>query len=407
MSKKEKEEVREVIIEKNTGFNYLEMIIIMVISILFGFLIGNVVNFVKDTTVKTSVPKELEELVTTYDDIVDNYYKKVDKEELLDAAIAGMVGYLDDPYSSYLNVSQSEQFNQTVDGEYIGIGTTVSYQDNQATLVELTKDGPADKAGLKEGDIIKVIDGQDVTSKTLSEIVSLIKGKKGTTVKITVERDGKNVECTVLRDTVEIQSVTSKVYEQNDKKIGYLKVDVFAANTGKQFEKALEQLEKKKINSLIVDVRDNPGGHLTQASEILSLFLTKKQVMYQIENKGKKEKVYALSNEKRSYPIAVLINEESASASEIVASAMKETYKASIVGVHSYGKGTVQRSFTLKSGSTIKYTTEKWYTAKGNWINEKGVEPTDIVEQSEAFKENGQEADDTQLAKALEILGQK
>ena len=115
----EKEEVREVIIEKNTGFNYLEMIIIMVISILFGFLIGNVVNFVKDTTVKTSVPKELEELVTTYDDIVDNYYKKVDKEELLDAAIAGMVGYLDDPYSSYLNVSQSEQFNQTVDGEYI------------------------------------------------------------------------------------------------------------------------------------------------------------------------------------------------------------------------------------------------------------------------------------------------
>ena len=407
MSQKEKNNVREIIVEKKIGFNYLEVIIIMIISILFGFIIGNVANFVKGKTISSSVPKDLEELVTTYDDILDNYYEKVNKEDLIDAAIAGMINYLDDPYSSYLDQTQSESFNQTVDGEYVGLGTTISYKAGVITFVNTVKKGPSDKAGLKDGDILKAINGQDITDLDLNEVVQRMKGKKGETIELKVQRQDEEKVLKIVLDTIEITSVTSKIYEQENKKIGYLKIDIFAANTAKQFKAELQKLEKNKIDSLILDVRDNPGGHLTQVSEILSLFLTKKQVMYQIEEKGKKKKIYGLSNEKRTYPIAVLANESSASAAEILTSCMKEVYGASIIGITTYGKGTVQKSMTLRSGSTIKYTTEKWYTAKGNWINEVGVEPMIEVAQSEEYLTTGLETCDTQLEKAKEVLSQK
>ncbi len=401
------EEYREVIVEKQTGFNYREVIIIMAISILFGFLIGNVVNFVRKNNLKTEIPEELEELVSTYEDIEENYYQKISKEELLDAAIAGMIGALGDPYSNYIAGEASKEFNQMVDGEYVGIGTSVGYQDNHAVFLEINDKGPAAEAGLKVGDILVAINNENVEEKSFTEITSLMQGEKGTKIKLKIRRKDEEKEFTITRQTIPIESVHEKVYEEDGKKIGYIKVDVFAANTKGQFEKALKNLEKKKIDSLILDVRDNPGGHLNQATEILSLFLDKKKVMYQIETKGKKQKTYALNNEKRTYPIAVIINQDSASAAEIVASSLKESYKATLVGVTSYGKGTVQRSLTLKSGSTIKYTTEKWYTAKGNYIGEKGITPDVVVEQSEIFKESQKEQDDTQLQKALEILKQK
>ncbi len=405
--KRDSEEVKEIIIERKVGFNYLEVIIIMSISILFGFLIGNLVDFAKDTAISTNVPKDLEEFVTTYNDIIENYYDDVDKKDLLNAAIAGMVGCLDDPYSAYLDGEASKNLKETIDGEYIGIGASLLYQNGKSTIVDIVKNGPADKAGLKNNDILKKVDGEDISSKTLTEISALIKGKKGIRVQLEVLRDNELKEIEVTRETIEISSVTSKIYSQENKKIGYLGVSVFAANTAEQFEENLKKIEKEKIDALIIDVRDNPGGHLTQVSEILSFFLTKKQLMYQLEENGKKKKIYALSNEKRTYPVVILTNESSASASEILASCMKEVYKADIIGMTTYGKGTVQRSITLSNGSMIKYTTQKWFTAKGEWLNEIGVTPTEEVPLNEAFLESGLEEDDNQLQRAIEVLSNK
>ena len=208
----------------------------------------------------------------------------------------------------------------------------------------------------------------------------------------------------VTRTTVDMPYTSSKVYEENGKKIGYLKIEMFSNNITKQVKKELESLKKKNIDKLVIDVRDNPGGYLTQVTEILSLFMTKKDVIYQLQTKNNKEKVYSTSSKAiYSYPVVVLINENSASASEILASAFKETYNAEIVGVNSYGKGTVQKTGDLNNGDTIKYTVQKWLTPKGNWINEKGVTPTKEVKLELKENEPLTEDNDNQLKAAIEL----
>lgn len=401
----EEEEIREVIVEKKSGFNTIEVIIIMFIAILFGGLLGSVLTYTKGFISPTRVPSDLEELVSTYNTIVDNYYDKLDKKELLDSAIKGMVDYLDDPYSVYMDVDASESFNETVDGKYTGIGAQVMQKDGRAVVYSVFDDSPASKAGLKKDDVIVEVAGKSVEGKSLSEITAVLKdGKSGKKVKVKVERDGKPLELTLSRGVVELPSVESKIFEKNQKRVGVLTVDVFAANTYKQFKNQLVDLESKKIDSLIIDVRGNPGGHLNQVTKILSLFLDKKKVLYQIENKGKVEKVYSLSKESRSYDIVVLTNKSSASASEILSAAIKESYGGKTVGVTTYGKGTVQKAFSLESGASIKYTTEKWLTPKGKSIDKKGVAPDVEVELSEEYMNNPTDDTDNQLQTALDII---
>lgn len=400
----EDEEVREVIIETKSGFNTIEVIIIMIISILFGGLLGSVLTYTRGVT-SIKAPKELEELVSTYNTIVDNYYGNLNKEELLDSAIKGMVDYLDDPYSVYMDEDASDSFNETVNGKYTGIGAQVMQKDGKMVIYSVFENSPAAKAGLQKDDIIISIAGTKVEGKSLSEITTILKGEKaGTKVAMKVDRAGKVVNITLERGVVELSSVESKIIEKNNKKVGVLTVDVFAANTYKQFKKHLLKLEKKNINSLIIDVRGNPGGHLDQVTKILSLFLSKDKVLYQVENKGKKEKVYSESKEKRKYDIVVITNKSSASASEILASAIKEAYGGKTVGITTYGKGTVQKAFALESGASIKYTTEKWLTSKGNSIDKKGVVPDFEVELSEDYINNPTDETDNQLQTALDII---
>lgn len=399
------DEVREVVVEMKSGFNTMEVVIIMVISILFGGLLGGVLTYTKGLVSFDKVPSELEELVSTYHTILDNYYGKLNKKELLDASIKGMVDYLDDPYSVYMDEDASSSFNETVNGEYQGIGAQVTQKDGNAIVYSVFENSPAAKAGLKKDDIILEIGGKSVEGKSLSDITTILKGKKqGSKVKVKIERDGKQKEVTLVRGIVELPSVSSKMKEVNQKKVGVLTVDVFAANTYKQFKKELLSLEKKKMDSLIIDVRGNPGGHLTQVTKILSLFLDKKKVLYQIENKGKKEVVYADTKESRKYDIVVLTNKSSASASEILAAAIKESYGGKTVGITTYGKGTVQKAFSLESGASIKYTTEKWLTPKGKSIDKKGVEPDIIVELSEEYMDNPSDETDNQLQEALKFI---
>ena len=395
---------KEIVTIKKEGFSYPEMVIIMIIAILFGFLIGNVVSFTKKETTNSSVPSELKEFVDTYNDIVNNYYDKVNKEKLIDAGIKGMINYLDDPYATYFDGTSSTNFNQTLEGNYEGIGIEVTLDNNKVKITKVFADTPAKKAGIKVGDYITKVNGESVEGKSLSDVVSLIKNAKNKEVEITITRDNQEKTMKVTRTTVDMPYTSSKVYEENGKKIGYLKIEMFSNNITKQVKKELESLKKKNIDKLVIDVRDNPGGYLTQVTEILSLFMTKKDVIYQLQTKNNKEKVYGTSSKATySYPVVVLINENSASASEILASAFKETYNAEIVGVNSYGKGTVQKTGDLNNGDTIKYTVQKWLTPKGNWINEKGVTPTKEVKLELKENELLTEDNDNQLKAAIEL----
>lgn len=398
MVKKKKTEKQDQKRLESISFTLMEVIVIVLISILFGGIIGSLVTSSK------SIKKDsyLEEFYSTYDNLIQEYYKKVDKSELIDSAIEGMINYLGDPYSTFMDSEESQDFNTTVNGEYEGIGITVAMISSKPTIVSIFDSSPAAKAGMKAGDIITQINDQKITDQSLEEIIEMIKKKKK--VQLVALRDEKEYSFTVSLSTVTIPSVSSEVYEKEGKKIGMLSVSVFAANTYQQFRDELEKLEKKKIDSLVIDVRDNPGGHLTQVSDVLSLFLDKKKVLYQIKTGEKKTKVYAKTNQKRSYPIAVLINQSSASAAEILAGAMKESYHATIIGVNSYGKGTVQKEYSLSSGSSIKYTTEEWLTPDGNNIHKKGIQPDMEVNLSDEYKNDPTEENDNQLQAALTFL---
>ena len=373
--------VREIIVERRSGFNFSEVIIIMIIAIMFGFLLGNIVNFVVFSD-NSSSDKELDELVTTYDNIINNYYEDVDKEELIDAGIQGMINYLDDPYATYFSGEASEDFNQELAGNYEGIGVEIMLNNGVVSVSRVFDNSPASKAGVKVGDVVIKVNDTDITGKSLTEVVSMISGKNsGNKSKLTVTRNGEELSFELAKGTIEVPVVNSQIYENNGKKIGYIKIDLFSSKVYKQFNSALKNLEKNNIQGLVIDVRDNPGGYLSEVKNILCLFLDKKQVLYQLQTKNKTEKIYGTKKSiERDYPVSVIINDESASAAEILASAFKESYGSRIVGINSYGKGTVQSASDLNSGDTIKYTVQKWLTPDGNWVNDKGVVPTDRVE---------------------------
>lgn len=386
---------------KKYTFNFIELISIIIVSLFLGAIVGNIITYDKENIVFNSVPEELDEFVSTYNTINNSYYKKVSKDKLVDAAIEGMLSSLDDPYSEYMNKTDSTEFNETVNGEYDGIGITIISDNDAVKIVSVFDNSPAKKVGLKAGDKIAAINDENVANKNTEQISKLIKNSKK--VKIKVIRDNEEKEYTIKKGTVDIPSVTSKMIDK-DNKIGYISISIFSSNTYKEFNKALEKLEKNNMKALVIDVRNNPGGHLDQVSDIIDLFLNKNDVMYQIKNNGKKKKVYAATNSKRKYKIAVLINKNSASASEILAAALKDSYNSSVVGVNSYGKGSVQKQYKLANGSSIKYTVKKWYTPKGESIDKKGVEPTEVIDQSEDYFNDPSIDNDTQLQKAIEIV---
>lgn len=392
---------------KKKKFSLKDLVPIIAISILIGSIIGGVLTYRKEKVEIIHVPSDLEELVDVYESISSNYYEKLEKQKLLDAAMKAMLEELDDPYSVFLDESDSSKFNETINGEYVGIGATMTLTENGPTVVEVYDKSPAKEAGLKPEDIIIKIDKEEAKDKTLNEITKLVKGKKNTTVTLTIKRKDKEKEIKIKRSSIDIPVVESTIFEKDKKQVGYIYISTFSSNVYEQFKTHLEKLEKKKIDSLIIDVRDNPGGHLDQVTDILELFLDKKKVLYQVQTKGKNKKVYDQTKEHRTYKVAVIINKASASASEILASSLKDSYKASIVGEQSYGKGTVQKSYQLSSGSTVKYTTQKWLTAKGKWIDKKGVTPNYKIELTDKYKEEPTYENDNQLNKAIDILTEK
>lgn len=405
MTNNKKNKVKKEIKEKDT-YTVKEVIIVMLFSIGIGFLMCiGCINLITGKNY-LRVTKDLSKVVDTYYAIVDNYYGDLDKTELIDGAVEGMISKVGDTFTSYSAATDAETFSETIKGTYEGIGCTIAkYDTGEIKVIEVFPSSPAEEAGLLQGDRIIKVDNEDYTDKESQDISNYIKNSGKDKVVLTVERENKEIDITINLSKVDIPYVTSKILEQNDKKIGYIKVSLFSGNSYKQFKTNLDKLEKEKIDGLIIDVRDNSGGYLSSVTDIANMFLEKGKIIYQLEDTKSKVKKKDTTKEKRTYKVAVLINSSSASASEILASAIKESYKDGlVVGTKSYGKGTVQETKKLLDGSMIKYTTQKWLTPNGNYINEKGVEPTNEVELNEEYYQNPTEENDNQLNEALNLL---
>jgi len=396
-------------IDKTVTYSFKEVVVIMVFSLGLGFFACfSFVKIFSNGRDYKALSQDFSKLIDTYYAIKDNYYGELDNELLVDSAIKGMVGAVGDVYTSYSDTDTADEFMQTVSGVYEGIGCTVSMNANgDIIIVDMFSDSPAEKSGLKIDDIITKIDDVDYSEKTSTDMSNYIKNSKNGEVKITVLRDGKEKDIIIKREKIEIPYVDSEIIEKDDKKIGYINITLFSSVVNEQFEKELLSLEKEGIDSLIIDVRGNSGGYLSSVTDIINMFLEKDDVIYQLEDNDGTVVKKDTTKEKRDYPIAVLINGGSASASEILAAAIKESYGGFVVGTNSYGKGTVQQTTKLPDGSMVKYTIQNWLTPDGNWINEVGVEPTDLVELGEKFLEDPTTENDAQLQKAIELLMNK
>ena len=390
--------------EPNT-YGLLEVLIVAFIFTLFGIVIGYLLNYGKDTYTGKKMPKSIEEFIDTYETIHENYYGELDDKKLMEAAINGMVSSLEDPYSSYMNVEDASEFDEENTGSYVGIGVTVEYGDNVNKIIDVNKEAPAYEAGIREGDIIIEVDGTDVTNVFGDDLSSLIRGKAGSPVDVKVKRGDEVILFKITREKIDLISVSGYTIANNGKKVGIITITSFSSNTYKQFNKVMKQFDKEEVDCLVIDVRNNLGGQLAQVRNILDVFFEKNTVLFQVKSKNNTLKIKASNKKKRNYPVAVVINNGSASASEVLAACFKDNYKkAFIVGDQSFGKGTVQKTVSLKGGGKYKYTVEQWLTPKGKWIEGDGITPTHKVTNSEEYYNNPSYDNDDQLKKAIELV---
>lgn len=383
-------------------FNANEVIFLLIITSVISIIVGFTIKKPTDTIIED---ESLKGIIDNYNNIVNNYYGEVDKEKIVSGAIEGMISSLGDEYSELINRDTNTSFYINLEGQYEGIGVEIyNNENNDVVVLGIIKDSPASKAGLKTGDILKKIDDKELTNTHVSALTKYVQENKKPTYELVIIRDGVEQNITIDRTTITIKSVLSKTFEKNNKKIGYIYMSVFANATSKQFQDALKELEKDDIDALIIDVRNNSGGYLTTAMSVISNFLSNKKVMYQIEKDGKKTKVYSKGAVTKKYPIVVLQNELSASASELLASSLKESYKATVIGTKSYGKNTVQELVDLESGETYKFTTKSWLTPQGNSIYKVGVKPDIEVKLDDKYYDDPTDENDNQLQTALDYL---
>lgn len=386
-------------------YSFSEVLVITLVSLVVGaFACFSVFVVISGGRNYFKLSKELSKFVEVYDTIIENYNGDVDKGDLIDDAIEGLISGVGDIYTSYVDAEDNENFNALVGGIYEGIGCTIQLYEDGIKVIEVFDDSPSKEAGLQVGDIILKVDEMDATKQTPDEVANYIKNESSESIEMVILRDEEEKNITLYRGRVETPVVNSAVYEVNDKKVGYLNISIFTSVASKQFVTKLQKLEEDGIESLIIDVRGNSGGYLTTVTDIVSQLLPKDKIIYQIEKDDNKEITKDKTLTSRKYPIAVLTNESSASASEILAAAIKESYDGYVVGTRTYGKGTVQQTKQLSDGSMIKYTIENWLTPDGKWINELGVEPTHKVDLSEEYYENPSIENDNQLQKALELV---
>ena len=351
----------------------------------------------------------LETYLNTIKTAIDKNYlwkEKIDEQKLKDGAVEGYVEGLGDKYTEYIPKSEMDDFTENITGSFVGIGVyMIADEDSEKIIVYYPiPDSPAEKAGIKSGDAIINVDGKDYGYDDFDTIADSIKGKEGTRVKLVIERDGQKLDFEITRQRIETNPISSKSLNNS---IGYIKLPSFDSDSSNRLKEKIDELITNGTKSLILDLRNNGGGIVDEANKIADLFLDKgKTIMTTKDNKGKEETEKTKSKIEYDFPIIVLTNENTASASEILTAALKDNSRAKVVGTKTFGKGVIQTVITLLDGSGLKITTAEYFTPNGTEINKKGISPDievklpDTVKNIYALKDE----DDTQLNRAIEEL---
>lgn len=358
------------------------------------------VPFTSDLIDQKAESDEMGLIEEAYDLIDAHYVEGVEEGQLLEGAIQGMLDTLEDPYSSYMNAEAMEKFTEQIESSFQGIGAEVSIVDGKVTIISPIKNSPAEKSGLRSNDQILKVDDESLEGLDLNEAVSKIRGEKGSEVVLLIERKGntKPIEYTLVRDDIPIETVYEEMKTIDGKKTGVIQITSFSETTADEFTEALNSLEDDGMEGLVIDVRGNPGGLLDAIEEMLQHFIPSDIPYLQVEDgNGEKDKYYTNLKEKKTYPINVIVDEGSASASEILAIAMKEV-GYDIIGETTFGKGTVQQAVPIgeeEGQSTVKLTFYKWLSPEGNWIHDKGVKPTVKQKQPDYYYTSPIQMEDT------------
>jgi len=352
--------------------------------------------------------KQYEKMKPINDIIQDDYYEKIDNSKMVEGAIKGMVSGLDDPYTVFMNKKEFDELKTSTEGSFTGVGIYIGDKDGKIVVVAPIEDSPAEKAGIKSGDIIIRVNDQEVSAKESDKAVSMMKGKAGTKVKITIYREGvgeKDIE--VTREKIVFKTVKSEMLPDN---IAYIRITTFDENTSKAFISALDDMKSKGMKGLILDLRDNPGGLLDECKVVADKLIGKGTIVYTLDKDGKKE-VLESDEDKINVPLVILTNGGTASASEIVSGAVRDHKAGTLIGTTTFGKGLVQTVIPLIDGTGIKVTTARYYTPSGECIQKKGIKPDIEVPLPDNLKDKPivelNRAEDVQLQKAIEVIKTK
>lgn len=398
---------------KTSAYKIYRTIMLIVVTAFITFMItftglyAYIKNDGKLLALNTKETGNIENELEKYKTIIDKYYLgEVDEEKLKEGAIKGYIEGLDDPYTEYISKEEMEEYMQDTLGNYVGIGIYMvkDQKTNKVKVLAPIKNSPAEKAGILPGDIILNVDGTEYSADEMSQMANNIKGQEGTEVTLQIYREEKTLEFKIKRENIKINPVEGKVLESN---IGYIAFSSFDETTAEDFKAKYEELSKQNIKSLIIDLRNNGGGLVDQALKIADYVAEKGDVLlYEVDKNEKEEVKKSEEDPIIKMPIVIITNENTASASEILAGALKDLGKAKIVGTKTYGKGVIQQILSLKDGSGIKITTEEYQTPNHNKIHKIGIEPDETIELPDDVKSvlNIPEEKDTQLKKAIEIL---
>lgn len=404
--------------QTKNGFKLSEVVIIVLITCTFSIFAGisygkykysNVVN-IKNLS-SDAENDSLNEFIKQYKYITSNYYdnSKIDDKQLLSVALQSILTELgiSDSYSAYMDEEQYSELNINLNGEYDGLGIQAYKENTDGYIVVSTviDNSPASKSDIKSGDYIKSIDGKDTSKMTTKEFSQYVLQSDSKKFVLKLIRDSKEISVNIEKGAIELSSVESRMIKHNDQNIGYMRVSIFASNTYNQFKKQIEVLEKQNMDSLIIDLRSNSGGHLKEVTKILNLFLSKDNVIYQLQKDEKKIKYYSKGNKTKDYPIVFLSDNQTASASEVFIISLKENLGSKVVGTKTFGKGTVQELIQLSNGDQYKITTKKWLSPNGIWVNDThGIEPDVEINLGADYLKKPSDDTDAQLKSAIELV---
>ena len=358
--------------KNKTDLKLGRIIIIMCITAIISGLTSGVIvysSYSKNTGISYKTingDDALKEFLEVYDNVSNNYYQEVDRKSMLKEAISAMLKYLGDNYTTYMSKEETNTLDESLAGQYWGIGVVIQGRN----IVKVLDKSPALSAGILAGDEIIKVNNEDVTNKESNEIVKMIKGGNNE-VSVTVLRDGKEISLTMQLSKLNIPAISAEIIEGTN--IGYIGLGIFSSTVAEQVKEQLDKFKESNINGLIIDLRGNSGGYLSAATDISNMFIEQGKPIYSLETKSGKSTIKDTTKDKLDYKVVVLIDNGTASASEILAAALKDSYGAVLVGVKSFGKGKVQQTVRLSDGSMAKYTTAKWYTPNDVCIDGVGI----------------------------------